>query len=320
MNEPPAPASAPRSPAATASAQRRRQHARAVEGRAGLLFATPWMLWLALFMIVPLIATFAIGFTSYNVSSTPKYVGLANYEQMVADPAFWKSVRNTLVFTALMVPIKLALALFLALMLNRQTRLSGLYRTIFYLPFFVPLITSSVIFMLLLAPGAGPVNEILKWLGFAPPDWVKNPRVAIWTLILISLWQLGVETLVFLSGLKNIPSDVHEAALLDSDKKWHRLVWITLPLLTPVILFNLVISVISSFQVFVQAITIGTTTGQPAESTLVYLVLIYRTAFRYFNMGYAAALSTVLFFAVLLVTIFIFRTARSWVYYEGESE
>jgi multiple sugar transport system permease protein len=298
---------------------RRRRRAGRGEARAGVLFALPWMIGLATFTIIPLILTFYIAQTKFQIVGPPKYIGLENYEAMWTDPAFWRSAQNTLFFAAVSVPLKLALALGLALLLNRATALSGFYRTVFYLPFLMPAVAGSVVFMLLLTPGAGPVNIILEALGFSPPDWLRDPDSALWAIIMLSIWPLGVETLVFLGGLQNIPKDVSEAAELDSPKRWHRLWWITLPLITPMILFNLVIGIIYSFQIFAQAIVIGGTTGTPAEATLMYMVVIYRAAFRYFNVGYAAALATVLFFVVLLLALLIFRTARSWVYYEGES-
>jgi multiple sugar transport system permease protein len=190
---------------------------------------------------------------------------------------------------------------------------------VFYLPFLMPAVAGSIVFILLLNPVAGPVNFMLQAMGLHPPDWLLDPKAALWTLILLSLWPLGVETLVFLGGLQNIPKEVSEAADLDSPKPWHKLVWVTIPLITPMILFNLVIGVIYSFQIFAQALVIGGTTGKPAEATLMYMVVLYRSAFRYFNMGHAAAMATVLFFAVLVLTVLIFRTTRSWVYYEGES-
>jgi multiple sugar transport system permease protein len=306
-------------PAGQSRAARRRRRASSGEARAGLLFALPWITALTIFVLVPLVLTFVIAQTRFQIAGAPQYIGLDNYEAMLSDPAFWISGRNSLMFAVLSVPIKLLLALGLALLLNRSTALSGFYRTVFYLPFLMPAVAGSIVFMLLLTPGAGPVNIILEGLGLNPPDWLRDPRAALWTLVILSLWPLGVETLVFLGGLQNIPRDVSEAAELDSPKPWHRLVWITLPLITPMILFNLVIGIISSFQIFTQALVIGGTTGAPAESTLMYMVVIYRAAFRYFNMGYAAALATVLFIGVLLVTLLVFRTARSWVYYEGES-
>ena len=289
------------------------------EARAGFLFALPWMVGLTIFTIVPLLLTFYIAQTKFQIVGPPKYVGFANYEAMWTDPAVWTSAGNTMFFAAVSVPIKLVMALGLALLLNRITALSGFYRTVFYLPFMMPAVAGSIVFMLLLTPDAGPVNIALEALGFNPPDWLLDPKAALWTIILLSLWPLGVETLVFLGGLQNIPKDVSEAADLDSPRGWHKLLWITIPMISPMILFNLVIGIIYSFQIFTQALVVGGTTGKPAEATLMYVVVLYRAAFRYFNVGYAAAMATVLFVGVLLLTLLIFRTARSWVHYEGES-
>lgn len=287
------------------------------EARAGVLFALPWMVGMTLFVAIPLILTFYIAQTKFQIIGAPKWVGMQNYEALWTDPAFWTSARNTLVFAVISVPLKLIIALGLALLLNRATALSSFYRTVFYLPFLMPAVAGSVVFMLLLTPNAGPVNLVLEALGFNPPDWLLDPNAALWTLIMLSLWPLGVETLVFLGGLQNIPKEVSEAADLDSPRGWHKLVWITLPLITPMVLFNLVIGIIYSFQIFTQAIVIGGTTGAPAESILMYMVVLYRAAFRYFNVGLAAAMATVLFVVVLILTLLIFRTARSWVHYEG---
>jgi multiple sugar transport system permease protein len=289
------------------------------EARAGFLFALPWMVGLTIFTIVPLLLTFYIAQTKFQIVGPPKYVGFANYEAMWTDPAVWTSAGNTMFFAAVSVPIKLVMALGLALLLNRITALSGFYRTVFYLPFLMPAVAGSIVFMLLLTPDAGPVNIALEALGFNPPDWLLDPKAALWTIILLSLWPLGVETLVFLGGLQNIPKDVSEAADLDSPRGWHKLLWITIPMISPMILFNLVIGIIYSFQIFTQALVVGGTTGKPAEATLMYVVVLYRAAFRYFNVGYAAAMASVLFVGVLLLTLLIFRTARSWVHYEGES-
>jgi multiple sugar transport system permease protein len=305
--------------AGAAALPRRNRKAGRAEARAGVLFALPWMVGMTVFVLIPLILTFYIAQAKFQIVGPPKWVGMQNYEVLWADPAFWRSARNTMLYAVISVPLKLALALGLALMLNRATALSGFYRTVFYLPFLMPAVAGSIVFMLLLTPNAGPVNLILSALGFSPPDWLLDPRVALWTLILLSLWPLGVETLVFLGGLQNIPKDVSEAADLDSPRAWHKLVFVTLPLITPMILFNLVIGIIYSFQVFTQAIVIGGTTGTPAESTLMYMVVLYRAAFRYFNVGLGAAMATVMFGAVLVLTLLIFRTARGWVHYEGES-
>jgi len=302
-----------------AAMPRRKRRAGQGEARAGVLFALPWMLGLTIFTAIPLLLTFFIAQSKFQITGPPKWVGMQNYEAIFADPAFWTSAGNTFMFAVISVPLKLVLALGLALLLNRVTALSGFYRTVFYLPFLMPAVAGSIVFILLLNPSAGPVNLMLEGMGLHPPDWLRDPRAALWTLILLNLWPLGVETLVFLGGLQNIPKDVSEAADLDSPKGWHKLVWITIPLITPMILFNLVIGIIYSFQIFAQALVIGGTTGKPAEATLMYMVVLYRLAFRYFNMGQAAAMAVLLFLVVLLLTLLIFRTARSWVYYEGDS-
>lgn len=302
----------------TAAPARRRRSSRGEAG-AAWLFVAPWIVKLALLTVLPLLATFALGFMTMPITGLPSWAGLKNYDQMFADPAFRRSARNSLTFALVSVPIKLLLALVIALLLFRIRAFKTFYQTIFYLPFLMPAVAGSIVFILLLTPGAGPVNLILSGLGLDPPDWLRDPRAALWTLVLISLWPLGVETLVFLGGLQNIPRDVSEAAQLDSDRPWHGLVFITLPLISPMILFNLVIGIISSFQIFTQALVIGGVNGQPAESTLMYMVVIYRTAFRYFNLGYAAALSTMLFLGVLAVTLLVFATARHWVHYEGDA-
>jgi multiple sugar transport system permease protein len=309
----------PQDPTAGATPPRRKPRAGRGEARAGVLFALPWMTGLAIFTLIPLLLTFFIAQAKFQITGAPKWVGMQNYEAILGDPAFWTSAGNTFMFAAISVPLKLLLALVLALLLNRVTALSGFYRTVFYLPFLMPAVAGSIVFILLLNPGAGPVNLMLEGVGLHPPDWLRDPKAALWTLILLNLWPLGVETLVFLGGLQSIPKEVSEAADLDSPRPWHKLVWITLPLITPMILFNLVIGIIYSFQVFTQALVIGGTTGKPAEATLMYMVVLYRLAFRYFNMGQAAAMATVLFGVVLVLTLLIFRTARSWVYYEGDS-
>jgi multiple sugar transport system permease protein len=205
----------------------------------------------------------------------------------------------------------------LALVLNLGVRGISAYRVIFYLPALVPPVAATIIFMLMFNLDTGPINVGLRSVGLSPPDWLRDPNWAKPALIILGLWPLGIEVLVFLAGLKEIPQDLLDAAAIDGAGRWRRLVGITIPLLTPVILFNLVIGVIYSFQVFTPALIIGDTTGEPLESTLMYMVLIYRNAFRYFSMGYAAAQSIVLFAAVAVLTLLIFRSARAWVHYEG---
>jgi multiple sugar transport system permease protein len=288
------------------------------EARAGLLFVLPWILFLIIFTAYPVFGTFYLAFTEYSVLEPPLWVGSRNFQTMfTSDPAFWTAVRNSAIYAAISVPLKLALALALALILNLGVRGISFYRLIYYLPALVPPVAATIVFMLMFTPNAGPINVFLEAIGLRAPLWLQDPTWSKSVLIVLSLWPLGVETLVFLAGLKEIPQDYLDAAALDGAGTWQRFRTITLPLLSPVMLFNLVIGVIYSFQVFTQALVIGGTTGEPLESTLMFMVLIYRSAFRYFSMGYAAALSVVLFLAVMALTLLIFRTARHWVHYEG---
>jgi multiple sugar transport system permease protein len=288
------------------------------EARAGLLFVLPWLIFLLVFTAYPVLGTVFLSFTEYAIVDSPTWVGLDNYERMfTADPAFWTAVKNSAYYAAFSVPLRLVLALALALLLNLGVRGISIYRVIFYLPALVPPVAATIVFMLMFNFDAGPINGVMSAVGLSPPDWLRDPAWSKPALIILSLWPLGVETLVFLAGLKEIPQDMLDAAAVDGASPFRRLVGVVLPLLTPVILFNLVIGVIYSFQVFGQALVIGDTTGRPLESTLMYMVHIYRSAFRYFAMGYAAALAVVLFLAVVVLTFVIFRSARLWVHYEG---
>lgn len=299
-------------PAATRSTLGRR------EARAGLLFVLPWLIFLLVFTAYPVLATFYLSFTDYNVLQPPRWIGLDNYETMLAaDPAFWVAVKNSAYYALISVPLKLVVAFGIALLLNMSVRGIGLYRTLLYLPALVPPVAASIVFILLFTPNAGPINAILTGIGLRSPDWLNDPSWSKWTLILLGIWPLGVETLAFLAGLKEIPQDLLDASSLDGASPWQKLWSVVLPMISPVILFNLVIGIIYSFQVFTQAIIVGGMGGEPLESTLMLVVLIYRNAFRYFSMGYAAALSVFLFVVVLLLTLLVFRSARSWVHYEG---
>lgn len=288
------------------------------EARAGFLFILPWLIFLLVFAAYPVLGTFYLAFTEYSTIETPRWVGAQNFRTMFTeDPSFWIAVRNSTYYAVISVPLRLVLALALAMLMNMAVRGIAVYRVIFYLPALVPPIAATIIFILMFTPNAGPVNVFIESIGLRAPNWLADPTWSKPVLIILSLWPLGVETLVFLAGLKEIPQDYLDAASLDGAGPWQRFRSITLPILSPVVLFNLVIGVIYSFQVFGQALVIGGTTGSPLESTLMYVVHIYAHAFRYFSMGYAAALSVMLFLAVVLMTLLVFGTARHWVHYEG---
>ena len=288
------------------------------EARAGLLFVLPWLLGLLAFTAYPVIATFYLSFTSYNITQPPQWVGMQNYQTIfTTDTDFWNAVGNSAYYALISVPLGLVVALVLALVLNLRARGVGIYRTLFYLPALAPPVVGTVVFLMLLDPDAGLVNVLLRAVGLPAPGWFTDPAWSKPALILLSLWGAGTATIIFLAGLQEIPQSLIEAAMIDGAGPWQRFRHVTIPLLSPVILFNLVMGVISSFQVFTQALIVGGTSGDPLGSTLMFMVLIYNNAFRYFQMGYASALSVLLFLVVVAVTLAIFRTSRAWVYYEG---
>jgi len=306
---------------ATRAQQARLGETRRRTARAGLLFVLPWLLSLLLFTTYPVLTTLYLSFTDYNIVQPPRWIGLQNYRTMfTADPAFWTSVGNSAYYALLAVPLGLAGALGLALLLNTRAPGMGVYRTLIALPMLVPPVASTIIFIAMFDPDNGLINAMLQTVGLPAVGWLTDPTWSKPALILLSLWGLGASALIFLAGLQEIPQSLLEAAAIDGAGPWQRFRHVTLPLLTPVLLFNLVMGVISSFHIFTQALVVGGTTGKPLESTLMFMVHIYRTAFRYFAMGQAAALAVVLFLAVLVVTLVIFRSAHVWVYYEGSRD
>lgn len=291
------------------------------EAWAGFWFVLPWTLSLLIFTAYPILASFYLSFTNYNILETPQWIGLTNYTTLAStDPSFGISVYNSAYYAFISVPVGLVVSLGLALILNMRTTGIGIYRTLFYLPSLAPPVAGAIIFVVMFNSQGGLVNQILEFVGLPALGWFSDPKWAKLGLIILSLWGVGVGTLTFLAGLKEIPQSLLEAAAIDGANGWQRFWKITMPLLTPVTLFNLVMGVIGSFQVFTSAFVIGGTTGKPLESTLMYMVLIYRNAFRYFKMGYASALAVLLFMVVLLVTLSIFRSARLWVFQEDEEQ
>lgn len=289
------------------------------EAIAGFAFVLPWVISLLVFTAYPVLASFYYSFTQYSIVQAPKWIGLDNYVTMfTADPAFKVSVYNSAYYAFLAVPLGLLSSLGLALLLNMRVRFIGGYRTLFYLASLTPPVAGTIIFIIMFQPRGGLINGILAFFGIQGPAWFTDPNWSKPGLILLSLWGVGAGSLIFLAGLKDIPAELLEAASIDGANAWQRFWRVTIPLLSPVILYNLVTGVIASFQVFTSAMVIGGTTGRPQESLLMYFIHLYRNAFRYFNMGYASALAVVLFIAVLLITLLIFRSATRWVFYEGE--
>jgi multiple sugar transport system permease protein len=285
----------------------------------GLLFTLPWIISLAVLTIYPILDTIYLSFTDYSILEEPVWVGLDNYEEIfLKDPAIKKAVFNSLYYALISVPVGLVLSLLLALILNMRAAGIGIYRTLFYLPALVPPIAATITFMILFEPRGGLINSFIRTFGITAPSWFADPAWAKPGLIIMSLWGIGYMTLIFLAGLQEVPASLLEAAEIDGANAWQKFRHVTIPMISSVILFNLVMNVIWSFQVFGQAIVVGGTNGSPLESTLMVMVLIYRNAFRYFKMGYASALAFLTFLVIILVTVLIFRSSNAWVYTEND--
>jgi multiple sugar transport system permease protein len=281
------------------------------------LLVSPWLVGFLLFVLGPMLASLGISFTRWDLLSPARFVGLDNYERMFTrDPLFWQSLKVTVLYTVVYVPVELAGGLALALLANRKLRGLSVFRTILYLPSVLPGVAFVVVWMWILNPDVGLVNTVLGWVGIEGPRWLASPQWALPALLLMSLWGLGRTMVIYLASLQGVPQHLYEAAAMDGAGPWHSFWRITLPLLTPTLFFNLVLSVISTFQTFTSAFV--ATDGGPLDSTLFYVLYLFRQAFQFFNMGYASALAWVLFVIILALTLLIVRSARTWVYYEGE--
>jgi multiple sugar transport system permease protein len=281
------------------------------------LLISPWLIGLLLFVLGPMAASLVFSFTRWDLLSPARFVGLQNYEKMFTrDPLFWQSLKVTTIYTAVYVPMELAGGLVLALLLNQKLRFLGIFRTIYYLPSVLPGVAFVVLWMWILHPDVGLINTLLSFIGIQGPRWLADPDWALPALLMMSLWGLGRSMVIYLASLQGIPRHLYEAAAIDGAGRWHSFYKITLPMLTPTIFFNLVLSIISTFQTFTSAFV--ATDGGPLDSTLFYVLYLFRQAFQYFNMGYASALAWALFVIILALTLLIVRSSGRWVYYEGE--
>ncbi|MCH5185826.1 MAG: sugar ABC transporter permease [Oscillospiraceae bacterium] len=288
----------------------------------GYVFIMPWLLGFLLFTLIPFVASFWFSFTKYDLFSSPKFIGLNNYIKMFTnDGLFVKSLKVTFLYAFASVPLRLIFALFVAILLNRKSKLSGLYRTLFYLPSIIGgSVAVAVMWRMLFLKEGGVFNAILGKLGL--PDnisWLTNTKTAIWILVLLAVWQFGSSMLIFLAGLKQIPEHYYEAARVDGAGHAVQFFKITLPMLTPVIFFNLVNQLISGFIAFTQSVII-TKSGEPLNTTLFYAVYLYRCSFGDYKMGYGSALAWVLLFIIAAFTAIIFKSSDSWVYYESKEQ
>jgi multiple sugar transport system permease protein len=285
---------------------------------AGYAFLTPWVIGLVGLTLGPTLVSLYLSFTQFNLFQPPKWIGAANYVRIATnDPAFMASMGVTFVYVLFSVPLKLGFALALAMLLNRGIRGLPIYRAIFYLP---SLLGSSVAIAILwreLFAGNGLINGVLANFGIQGPSWISNPHYALWTLVVLSVWQFGSPMVIFLAGLRQIPTDLYEAASIDGASNARKFFSITLPLLTPVVFFNFIVQMIDAFQSFTPAFIVSSGTGGPLNSTLFYALYIYQEAFSFFHMGYAAALAWILLVLIAVFTAIAFLTSRFWVYYDA---
>lgn len=315
----PVPASSVRSDAGPVrSGRSRRLRPRLPSGQSGtaLVFLAPWFAGLVLITLGPILASAYLSFTDYSLIGAPRWTGLANYREMLHDHRFWTALRVTVIYVVVSVPLQLAFALLLALILDRGLRGLSLYRSAYYLPSLLGGSVAVAVLWRQMFGTHGLVNRFLELLGWQdPPGWISTPEYALGTLILLHVWTFGSPMVIFLAGLRQIPRMYYEAASIDGAGRVRQFRSITLPLLTPIIFFNLVLQVIHSFQTFTQAFIVSSGTGGPVDSTLFYTLYMYQRGFGDFEMGYASAMAWVLLLIVAFLTALNFGLARWWVFY-----
>ncbi len=285
----------------------------------GLLFASPWIIGLLGLFGYPIVASFYYSFTEYSVLSAPKWVGLANYANMFTDdPVFVRSLYNSAYFAVIFVPLGTVFSISVALLLNMKIHGQSVYRTIYFLPVLVPDVALAILWIWLLNPQVGLVNTLL-WDLFKiqGPGWTSSPQWSKPAVVLMSLWTVGQSVVIYLAGLQDVPEDLYDAADVDGANWWQRIWNVTLPMISPVIFFNFITSMIGALQLFTVPYIMSRGDGSPAQSLMFYAMYLYRNAFVYFKMGYASGMAWILFFIVLVETAIIFRSSSRWVYYAG---
>lgn len=293
--------------------------ASAEESRAGWLAISPWIIGFALFTLGPILASLYFSLNSYNVIQAPRFVGLDNYRRIFADdPLFLKSLVNTLVYTALYVPLHVFTAMGAAMLISRAARLKGVFRTLFYLPAMTPAIATSLLWLWILNPNDGIVNRLLRFAHLPAPAWTVDPFWMKPAVVIMSTWIVGGSMLIFLAGLKDIPVSLYEAAQIDGASPWQQFRYITFPLLSSVTFFIATISTISALQTFTQGYIMFDKDGGNQNAALFYVMYLFKRAFEYFQMGYASALAWLLFLVIAALTAIQFLVAKRWVYYDTE--
>ena len=299
----------------------------------GYLFISPWLIGFMLFTIGPMLASLYFSFTDYNVVTPPQWVGLANYAKIfsgipeairtqssesLGDPIFWKSLQVTLYYAMMALPLGLIVSFLLAVLLNQKIPGVNIWRTIYFLPSVIAGVAVTILWVRIFNPRIGIFNSILDIFGIKGPGWLTSPDWAVPALVIMSLWAIGGGMIIYLAGLQGVPTDLYDAAKVDGANLFQRFRTITLPMMTPVIFYELVLGLIATFQYFTEAYVASGGTGGPVRSTLFYNLYLYQNAFKYFDMGYASTMAWILFVIVLVLTLLVFRSSQYWVYYEGQ--
>jgi len=294
------------------SGVRRRQRRRNIEG---YMVISPWLIGFIIFTVGPMLASLVLMFMSYDLLTPPRWTGLANLNRMVNDRLFTLSLYNTAYYAFAAVPAQLLVAFLLALALNMKVAGVNIFRTLYYLPTVTPAVASVILWVWILNPEYGLANTLLKYVGLPPQAWLWDPKLSKPSFVLMSLWGVGWQMVIFLGALQGVPNELYEAAMIDGAGQWRRLLNVTLPMISPVTFFNLTMGIIRSFQTFTGAYI--ATGGGPINSTLFYVLHLYRQAFENWRMGYACTLAWVLVILLLVLTLVQFRASGRWVYYES---
>lgn len=282
------------------------------------LFISPWLIGFIVFALYPILASLYYSFTDYDIISSPHFIGLDNYKELFEDELFYKSIAVTLKYTLISVPLGLFLSLIFAMLMNMKIPARGFFRTAMYFPSMVSGVSMSLLWFWIFNPEVGVFNYILSWFGVKGPAWFLDENFAIWALIIMTFWGVGAGMIIFLAGLQGVPSSLLEAAKLDGAGRWTSFWNVTFPMISPVFLFQLIMSVIESFQVFTQAYVM--TQGGPNYSTRFYVYNVFVSAFKDFRLGYASAMAWLLLLAILIITVIIMQSSNRFVYYEGGRE
>jgi multiple sugar transport system permease protein len=283
-----------------------------------LLFISPWILGFLIFTVSPMIASLYYSFTKYNIMQPPLWIGGNNYSKLFSDELFWQSLKVTVKFAVLALPLNLVIGYLIAVLLNQKIPGVNIWRTLYYLPSVISGVAVAILWMRIFNPRLGWLNNFLMLLNIKGPGWLQDPQWAVPALVIMSIWSVGGSMIIYLSGLQSVPTSLYDAAKIDGASTLQEFFHITLPMTSPVIFFNLVMGLISTFQYFTQAYMASGGTGGPARSTLFYNLYLYLNAFLYNQMGYASAMAWILFVLVLVLTVIVFRTSLFWVYYEGQ--